>query len=414
MQRILLTLAGALCLLMLPSVAWAQAPGDDPDTLTFAELDASIRAVDDMAARGVLTSEQAGAQVEYYLARASGLAGEPVDRVELARLANFTLASRIQGWFSFVNLIWVVGSVLIVGGVGLLFARYVLPLLLPMLPHLLEIGLYVGCGWFLYAGWNAADGTLAQFIALPGVLGLPVAVLYSLFRHRWLARLLVRFDVIERAQGSDDSPARVAAVIFLQPLYYALLVLWGVLAVLYGSDVIGFLAVVLLAAWFGFYMLDAAFLTVVGFQEWAIVPRVTAAGFVFLLVAVLVRITGVSHPAVDVFLPGLELIGTLVYFSGLLVMAAKWFWKGRRSYYVPMQLLTIGSGLAAIMVGSVYGLDDLRGIAGEYFLVYVVEKYAEVGWFRRNFAITAVTLGTLLYGIAYVVRRYPDFFLFVA
>ncbi|MEM6529236.1 MAG: hypothetical protein AAF653_13140, partial [Chloroflexota bacterium] len=244
MQRITLLLAGALCLLMLPIVARAQAPGDTPDTLTYAEINAYIRAVDDMASRGVLTAEQAAEQVAHYMAQASALAGEPIDRAELARLANFTLANRIQGWFSFVNLIWVVGSVLIVGGVGFLFAVYVLPLLLPVLPHLLEIALYAGCGWFLYAGWHAADGTLAQFIALPGVLGLPVAVLYSLFRHRWLARWVVRFEVIEQADESNNRPVTVAAVIFSQPLYYVLMLMWGVLAVLYGSAVIGFLTVV--------------------------------------------------------------------------------------------------------------------------------------------------------------------------
>lgn len=399
----LLVLLGVL----LPRGALAQGAGEG---LSGAQIEALVmvqgrlETVADLEERGVLSAEVAGAQRAFYLGEAEAIVGRPVDSSELiALLVAVTRAGqeaqpgtleRVTGFLTFVNVIWVTSSILLVVAVGWLLQLYLLPLLrlIPLVVY--ELLIYVGCLGFLVAGRFFAAG-VDDFVALPGCLGLIGALVASHILHK---ERLGRWY-----KETGINPLSANALL--------LCLVWAGIAVWYESTLIGFLAVMALEVFLGFSVVVQPLCYFIGFQNKEVIPRAMGASLALLLVYVPARISGWSLAGWEIFAPGALFLGSFVYFIGLLIVSSRFYRPKGGSYYGRMQLLTIVSGVLALLVGSVWQIGQLQGIGGTFFFLYLLEKYFEVPWRKRHLAWATLGLAVLLYLSALVIRQYPAYFL---
>ena len=99
------------------------------NTSSLEDIYHALKTIDNLELRGVLSIQEALAQESYYLSQAESIIGEPVTRQELEAYLFANSADNWWRFISFVNIIWVFASIIIVLSVALLFVRYVVPLL---------------------------------------------------------------------------------------------------------------------------------------------------------------------------------------------------------------------------------------------------------------------------------------------
>jgi hypothetical protein len=81
---------------------------------------------------------------------------------------------------------------------------------------------------------------------------------------------------------------------------------------------------------------------------------------------------------IRVFAPGSFWLGSLVAFTGLLIMSNKWFLEGKELSYGWMQLIATTVFFAGVAYGMIFGVSSLAGIAGTFLVLFFVEKLLEV------------------------------------
>lgn len=192
--------------------------------------------------------------------------------------------------------------------------------------------------------------------------------------------------------------------------YFTLLaVIWGVVAAAYQSELIGFFSVGALFGALGFFVRSYPFMTVIGFEDEDALNRATGTAFILLALFVAYRVFGTSVPYAKYFSYGTYVIGSLVGFTGLLILAYEGYSESR-GWGVRQMPIIIG-GLAALYFGSVYAIPELQKIGGTFFGLYLLEKVCDiptkgrVGWVFKCLVISSMALGT-----GYVILRYKDFF----
>ena len=170
-----------------------------------------------------------------------------------------------------------------------------------------------------------------------------------------------------------------------------LFVVWGVVAAFYLNEYVGFIAVAAFMGMLGFSAVVIPCGYAFGFHDDDALARATSVGFITLALFVLQRIIlgAATLPQVHVFEQGVFWIGSFVGYLGLLIASSRWY--GNRASYFSMQLITILFGLAALGVGSIFGISPLLGIGGTFFVLYLIEKLYEIPY-RSATAYAAVTL----------------------
>lgn len=92
-----------------------------------------------------------------------------------------SVMSKVSGFFTFVNIIWFIATVIIVLSLGALFSIYVIPVLVSIPAAILEMIVWGTCFALIVAG-KAFHPSIGPFIALPGCLGLIGAYYFTLVR----------------------------------------------------------------------------------------------------------------------------------------------------------------------------------------------------------------------------------------
>jgi len=298
---------------------------------------------------------------------------------------------RRAGWFTFANVLWLVGACVVVAALGLLARHYLERLVERVPPWAWEVGFYAVCGGAIVAGhWMPVGFRLAP--VLPGCIGLLGALGYSRRRR----------------------PFR-----FVQRVPWALACAWGGVAWFYGSETIGFFAVSAALAGLGFAAGMVPGLVEIGFRGRDAVPRATVAAGVLLAAHVALHCSGVSPAWLAPFRAGMGFLGAFVYLLGLLILSSRRYsqYGGKPSNlwtrYASMQAVTAVSGLATIYFGSVHGVDNLLGLGGTFFCLFLLEKYYDLPWRGIGWAWSLLGAGGLLYLFALLVQARPAWFFFM-
>ncbi len=151
---------------------------------------------------------------------------------------------------------------------------------------------------------------------------------------------------------------------------------WSSVALFYQSEYVGFIAVGAFMGMLGFSAMIIPCGYAIGFRDKDALSRATSAAFVVLIGFVTLRIVGQSLPYIHVFELGTLWFGSFIGYLGLLIASSRWY--KNRVMYPAMQLITILLGMAAIGVGSVFGIPQLLGVGGTFFVLYLIEKPFEI------------------------------------
>lgn len=377
--------------LLLCVVASFADPTDMQALDKLVEIRRCVEAVQVLEAHGVNLEESV---VVNLLKEAEQVSGGKVKTYEELRNVTGndnpppTAIEKAKGFLTFINIIWVLAAMLGIGAIIWLFGLYFVTLILMVPPRVWEIVCYAACA-FLILGGLKIDPAYGLSMALPGCLGLIGCL--SLTHNIRFAKL-------------DTS--------YLSTYAWLLTVVWGVVAVLYGSHVIGFFAVVSLLSALGFVMGMIPGVIYMGFDDEDFIPRTTISAGLITALWVALQISGKTDPRIDVFREGMMVWGTFVYFIGLLIWSSKWCCARNVLKYFILQLVTVASGCLALYLGSVFQLDFLLGIGGCVFYIYLLEKYYEIPWEGAGWAWSTLGLAGIIYGFAVFAKAHPTYFVF--
>jgi hypothetical protein len=245
-----------------------------------------------------------------------------------------------------------------------------------------EAVFYAGSIALAVWGRTLASG-VAPYVGLTGCLLFGAAVLFTAKAHKGL-----------KLGGAGASAIMCIA--------------WSVAAVAYGSGIIGFIAVAALMSALGFSVLVTPLTYCIGFEDEAAVGRATSAAFAVLVAFVCVRAFGLDASFLGVFETGALFLGSFVGYLGLLIASSRWY-DGRGRNYVLFQVVTVVAGIAALFVGSVFGIGELQKIGGTFFVLYGVEKILEIpAKSARGYAAVGLLVSAAVFGFCMYVKSDPE------
>jgi hypothetical protein len=357
------------------------------------------QAIDGMESRGSIATEAALAERRRNLQIAAGIVGETVSLNQLAKLVEQNTTPDVapeltspddvvadDGYFTFINAMWVVVGFLLLVSLGWIFFAYIAPLLSPavleMLSYLVCIGLVLGPERYLTGG-----GVFA--LAIVGAVGLGLTIAYTISEH-------IKPNSFEFGFG-------------------VLCLVWGAIAIHHQSSLIGAASVLALLWLLGSWVLpfvDVAFI----FDEGEVVPAAFWTSAALLGGFTAAKVWGEGYLPyysswVPVFQYGVFWLCGLAYSSGLLVLAsAHYKWDPLR--YLSMQTLAIGSAVAALYFGSVFHIDLLREVGGSFTALYLISKFFDLPWkLSDHWCWAALALAVSMYFGVDFMEQHPQFFL---
>lgn len=188
-----------------------------------------------------------------------------------------------------------------------------------------------------------------------------------------------------------------------------LAVIWTIIAMAYQSALIGFISVAALFGALGFFVRSYPFMTVIGFEDEDALNRATGTAFVLLAFFIFYRITAGTSFYVELFSQGVYLIGGLVGFTGLLILAYQGYGKSRR--YISRQIPMIVGGIAAIFFGSVFSIPEIQKIGGTFFGLYLLEKICDIPTEGKiGYALKGLIISGIALIAGYIILRNKEFF----
>jgi len=365
--------------LFSPQGAIAQETNFDVTTIP---LEHRLEIVQDLENREILTSTQAQEQQSYYREKPDHSATK--------------LLQRVGGIFTLSNVVWIFSSILLVFALGGLFSLYLWPLLRSLPVIIYEIIAYL-FGFGIVIGGYWLKSPLGEYLAFPGCLGFIGLWSLSNYLHR------KKLQELYKALGTNDYSFGCLLITFL----------WAAIALLYESTAIGFITILALEAYLGFFIATQPGIYLLGFTSRSLLPRAVLSSLILLVFYVTIRLSRIELPYFSIFAPGVLFVGTFVYFLGLLIWSSKWYSRRQQSEYIALQPITIASGAIALYLGAVGQIPQLQGIGGTFFFLYVIEKYFELPWSQKNIVWATFGLSTLLFSAAWIMKQYPEYFLFV-
>lgn len=317
------------------------------------------------------------------LIRAAAELDAPPCTPALSSAPELTRLQRFAGMVTFVNVLWVLA---IAGGVGcasFLFGSYVRELMrwlrdVPLVVY--EALFHVSAAAFLFGGFQLS-AAVGPYVGLTGCL-LFLAALGFTVNHRKL----------------ELGGARFALILFA---------VWAAAALAYRSSMLGFIAVGALLAALGFTAAIFPLCYMIGFRDKDSVGRTTAAALCLLAAFVALRVWGEAWPQALVFERGALFLGSFVGYLGLLIGSSRWLAKP--DTYAYRQVVTIAAGLAALYFGSVLGIAELQRIGGTFFVLYLLEKPAEIPLpNERAYAALGLAMASAVYAGCLFFKANPE------
>lgn len=381
----------------------------------------------------ILSSEEALGARRYFLLDAGEKMGGGIEYERLTEMAEMcmqdvlcrkqTMFEKFKGIFSFVNIIWFLGSLLIAVGIIAVLIRHaefiyrivgpiiklmgnILSMFVPAvvnmfkrIPNLIYELILYGIWFFsLSAAHRFSGADLRYSILVLSLLFLPLLVFSYKTHENYLDDLF--------AGKKNKSGDKNLAILFFTITF----TVWGAISIYFSNSITGFMTVIVFSAWMGFMVRVRPLEYFIGFSSHDEMLRSTVSSFLLILLHLSVKIFHFSIPFYHLFETGVEYVGVFVFFSGLLIMSSKQVCGEMKGHFKIMQLITIASGFSALFLGSVYEMYVMRGIGGTFFALYLIEKFFEIPWGKKRFAWAILLFGILLYGLAQIVYKFPEYF----
>lgn len=299
------------------------------------------------------------------------------ERAILAELdEQRSVMDKVAGFFSFVNILWLIGimGILCTMGpcigviIGPMLKEYALALyeriLRPTAIFLHELGF-----WELFAY------VLAFLLSVQGARypsGADAGIMVSLtggllFVPCWI------YSTSLHVPPSGDKKDK-----WMTLSHFLVAVLLAPLALIHHSTLLGFLAVLAVYGGLGFIFLAFGFGFLIGFNSQDAINNCILASVVLIVTFTCFRVLGRNPACVQPFVLGGMCLGNIMYFLGLLIASNRW----RRTYpdWWKMQILMALSLFFALLVGFVYSIPAMANTACTFLVLWLMEKQLEVNW----------------------------------
>eukprot|EP00746_Dinoflagellata_sp_MGD_P078416 gnl/MRDRNA2_/MRDRNA2_31362_c0_seq2.p1 gnl/MRDRNA2_/MRDRNA2_31362_c0~~gnl/MRDRNA2_/MRDRNA2_31362_c0_seq2.p1 ORF type:complete len:456 (+),score=41.66 gnl/MRDRNA2_/MRDRNA2_31362_c0_seq2:111-1478(+) len=317
-----------------------------------------------------------------------------------------SLMDRVRGFFSFVNIMWLISIVGILCSVGPMLVYIAGPMLyrlasavvtrmvVPIGKALHRWGVFEVCGYMLALAFSiqgsrypAGQEDAAMMVALTGGLALLPLWLYSTKLH------------VHTSGGNEK--------IFMAVTNSLLAATLAPLALIHDSRLIGFLTILAVYGALGFVCGAFGLGYYIGFAGEEAITRCITASVLLIVTFTTLRICAADLTFMRPFATGAMCLGNVMYFLGLLIWSSK-----SRSYreappYVARQAIMIGSLLIALLVGNVFSLNSMSNTATTFLVLWLMEKELEVRW--SGFGVVVLFANfVFLYFISHYLHTHPE------
>ena len=298
----------------------------------------------------------------------------------------------IEGLFTVTNVLGVIASLFILGGLLGVFGIYIIPFILFIPIEVLEAWGYI-ITYFMVQNdkYVSLNSMTSLFITFLGSLFFPVILGFTLWHHF-------------KKHNKPEVGIRIVA--------FTSAILYAYEAIRLDSQLMGVFSIAALFVLLGFTVQILPFTYVVGFGNDAVMIRCMNVAFYLMVGYTVAQYKGMD---VMVFNPGVLLLGSFVYFIGCMIIQSKYYsYQSNKHFekYILCNLIALGSALAALTVGSVMpGMEYLRGMGGTFLMLMVVEKYIEIPWSKKTWTWGMLGFGMLMYGMVLWVHQHPEWIL---
>jgi len=330
--------------------------------------------------------------------------------------AHRGLITRVRGFFTFVNVLWLLAIAGMLVSVGptvwhilkpfrkileRFIKAFVRKFLVPLLEFLhnwgfFELFSYVICWTFMAEGFRGPPDS-GFFLSLTGLGGLVVAFGYSTALHG-------------HKVSKEANPEALA-----QMMHSWLALCWTPFAIHFQSRFIGFMCVVAVYVVLGFNVVCFGLCYCIGFSKKEALQRCIVMSLLLLLLFGGLRIYGIDPLYLSPFSSAATIFGSVVLFLGLLIYSSRWYHGDYRSSnmvhtYVQRQIYMITSLIAACLVGALYSLEGMFNTGIVFLVLYVVEKYVELHVdMKWNSWLLVFLISVGMYPVALWLHQHPDF-----
>jgi hypothetical protein len=406
-------------LLLLPATAFC-------DDLTGDQVQALKRllerhaAVEVLVGQKIISADEGRRADDYFRRQAEEVVGHPLATwQEVNGLVND--AEKTVGFGIFLNTVIVLAGIALLLAVVGLVGFYLRPLLVAIPAPVYETDAYAvtfltllsGYLWRPFHFWLVTIQPL--WFVVPAAFAFGGCVCLSYWLH-WERRRKGTRAAVYAGPGYVRFPAVLFGLCTL---------VWGALALLYHHlfpqaaipHFLAFISVMALQSFMGFSVITAPGCIAMGWERDSQVARSTQSSLILLAAFVVIKLSGAdAGEGVKLFETGCVFMGAFVYYLGLLVLSSKWYrWRAkdaavRQRRYLQMQAVTVASGVAALYLGSTFGIGSLLGIGGTFFAIYLLEKYYEIPWKGIGWAWSLIGVAVALYFFVGFAREHPQYF----
>ncbi len=347
----------ALCLL-LPGTVLAQS---NEETQQLALAKKSILDLRDLNTAGLISKAEVEDGTQHFIAQLTTQLKRPVTLEEVMAAPDpvysltpkeLTWLQRAAGYVNAVTVLWFLAAVIGVISFSVIFGTYVARLIrylknVPMVVY--QLAFFALSALLLVWGWFTPD-PVRMYMVFLGSLLFAAALIFASQTWKFV-----------------ETPFNFAGILF---------VVWGAVALLYGSSVIGFMTIIALLSALGFSIAVEPLSYGIGFRDESAVGKATTAAFILLAVFVGMNIFRQQVPELRIFEFGALFLGSFVGYLGLIIASSRWY--PNQQNRVMMQAVTIVAGVAAIFIGLGFGIGVLAKIGGTFFVLWGIEKMMEI------------------------------------
>lgn len=296
----------------------------------------------------------------------------------------------ITGVISFSNLVFICSILLIVGGFIWMFGLYFALIIILIPPLIIEFALYGGLTFAIYK--------------IPAIFSPNTAFIWGLLFASGLSATTL-------LTGLRTNKGNLQLFNFVNMLIHAFT------GVYLKSSLICSVSVMFFMSLIGFHMGFGQGFFVIGYTDKKSIPSGTVASGIVTIVGSLLKIllenelntlhtishtTSLTiHPFMQyaiLFVPGMIWLGPFVFFLSLLITSSKLYCSRNYAFYVNYNLINIVLSVSAVLLGNLYGIQQLTGFSGTFFALYLTQKYIELMPNKTEiWALTSIILGAFLY-----------------
>lgn len=321
------------------------------------------------------------------------------------RESEVGVVSRVMGFFTFVNILWLVAIV----GLTATFYPFIALIAAPIARILTEFYreyvvaffkaikpvyeplAYLLCFMFLVQG-GRYHPEVGFFISLTGLIGFVPTFLYSTNLHT-------------TPTGKVDAFAQLFGILCMA--------VWMPSAVHYQSTLIGFMSTFALYQTLGFSVACYGLCWLIGFDDKKALERVVLTSvllvtfFVLAKIYLLYSLANVGY-LLKPFSTAVLTLGNVTYFLGLLILASRF---NSESDFTRFNFLMVFSLALVLFFGTVWSMAPLVNTACTFGVMFAMEKVAEQRfWYMGgNFIALAFLSFAALYFLSLFLSTHPGY-----